>query len=104
MTHNLENMTLRELTKLQCEVNDAIETLTERAKQDAVAQLEAHAKGLGFSLASLVGVSAPKATKSLVAKFAHPDDPTITWVGRGRKPAWFLEALASGRTPDSMSV
>jgi len=104
MTYNLENMTIRELTKLQREVNEAIETFTERAKRDAIAKLEAHAKELGFSLASLVGTGAVKEKTPAIAQFAHPDDPSITWTGRGRRPTWYLEVISSGRTPVSLSV
>jgi DNA-binding protein H-NS len=104
MTYNLENMTIRELTKLQRDVNEAIETFTERAKRDAIAKLEAHAKELGFSLASLVGTGAVKEKTPAIAKFAHPDDPSITWSGRGRKPNWVLDVISSGRTPVPLSV
>jgi DNA-binding protein H-NS len=104
MGYNLKGMTLPDLIKLQRDVQEAIETFNECAKRDAIAKLEECAKELGFSLASLLGVSAPKAKKSVPAKFAHPDDPTITWAGRGRKPAWFLQAVASGNTPESLSV
>jgi DNA-binding protein H-NS len=104
MNNDLKNMTLPDLIKLQRDVQDAIETFTERAKRDAIAKLEECAKELGFSLASLLGVYAPKAKKPVIAKFAHPDDPTITWSGRGRKPAWFSQAVASGNTTESLSA
>ncbi|MBD1203632.1 MAG: H-NS histone family protein [Rhodobacteraceae bacterium] len=26
-------------------------------------------------------------------RFHHPDDPTITWSGRGRRPAWAAQAV-----------
>ena len=99
MTYNLENMTIRELTKLQRDVNEAIETFTERAKRDAIAKLEAHAKELGFSLASLVGTGAVKEKTPAIAKFAHPDDPSITWSGRGRKPNWFWKHWHRAKHP-----
>lgn len=27
-----------------------------------------------------------------------------TWTGRGKRPAWFVEALAEGKTPESMLI
>ncbi|WP_354001976.1 H-NS histone family protein [Stagnihabitans tardus] len=28
--------------------------------------------------------------------YKHPENPTITWSGRGRKPAWYTAHLESG--------
>jgi DNA-binding protein H-NS len=102
MRIDLSDLTLQELIKLQRHVYKSIESLTERAKQEALIELEAHAKDLGFSFESLLRKNPAKTNPSNI-KYVHPDDPTITWSGRGRKPAWFLEALASGNTPESMT-
>jgi DNA-binding protein H-NS len=31
-------------------------------------------------------------------KYHNPNNPAQTWTGNGRKPAWLVEALASGKT------
>jgi DNA-binding protein H-NS len=33
----------------------------------------------------------------VVPKFANPDQPSQVWSGRGRRPHWVIEKLASGR-------
>ena len=38
------------------------------------------------------------------AKYANPTDPTQTWVGLGKQPRWFQDALASGRTREEMQI
>lgn len=41
---------------------------------------------------------APKKTPTIpVATYQHPEDPNITWSGRGRKPGWILEWVESGK-------
>ena len=107
MDIDLSNLSRQELLKLQRDIDKAIATFEERSKREALAELEARAKELGFSLSSLVGVSAPKTPKTrkaASAKYAHPENPSITWSGRGRKPQWFADAIANGKTPESMSV
>ncbi|WP_342344670.1 H-NS histone family protein [Vannielia litorea] len=31
------------------------------------------------------------------AQVPHPENPTVTWYGRGRQPKWIKEALANGK-------
>jgi len=37
-------------------------------------------------------------------KFANPDDPSQVWSGRGKRPQWVTEKLASGLTLEDMSI
>ena len=102
---NLNDMSLSELKSLQKDVDKAIADYTGRKKTEAMAALEAHAKELGFSLADLTG--AKKTRKSGGpggAKYRHPENPEVTWSGRGRKPGWFTAAIEAGKAPESMAV
>lgn len=39
------------------------------------------------------------------AKYVHPEDPTKTWSGRGKKPKWLEEhQAASGKSLDSYLI
>lgn len=79
----------------------------EKAERDAVkAELAALAKSKGFEIADLFG-DAPKAAKqrkSVPPKYRNPTDASQTWTGRGRKPKWIEEALASGGTLDDFLI
>ena len=33
-----------------------------------------------------------------------PENPALTWSGRGRKPRWFVDALAAGKTEDDLTI
>ena len=37
-------------------------------------------------------------------KFANPDAPTQVWSGRGKRPKWVLEKLASGLTLEDLNI
>jgi DNA-binding protein H-NS len=106
LTMELEGLSLKELKKLQRDVASAIEGFDARSKAAAIAELETHARQLGFSLAELTGAAVKiKGTRAPAkAKYFNPADPSETWSGRGRKPAWFAAALDQGATPTSLEV
>ena len=102
---NLDEMSLADLKKLQKDVDRAIVSFSERQKRAALAVAEAAVKEMGFSLSDLVGVGKPVRSKSgLPAKYQHPENPALTWSGRGRKPAWIHEALDAGKSLDTFLI
>ena len=101
----LNELSLKELKQLQREVEKAIASFEDRQKSDARAELEEHAKRLGFTLAELAGVPEVKKVRSAVApKYRHPENAELTWSGRGRKPLWFGAAIASGKSVESLAI
>jgi DNA-binding protein H-NS len=50
--------------------------------------------------------AAPPATQPVrhAPKFRNTENPTETWVGRGRRPRWLKEHLAAGRRLDDFRV
>ena len=103
MDIELNELSLKDLKALQARVEKAIETYTERQKRDAIVELEARARDLGFSLNELLTVKPAKKPRAAAApKYANPADPSQTWSGRGRPPGWFSEAIAEGKTEADM--
>lgn len=101
---DLNDFSLKELKQLSKDVEKAIATYADRQKAEARAELEAKAKEMGFSLAELLGMEAKKTRAPAQAKYQHPENSSLTWSGRGRKPQWFAEALAAGKTPEDLSI
>ncbi|WP_424973304.1 H-NS family nucleoid-associated regulatory protein [Dinoroseobacter sp. S76] len=91
---DLREMTFEELAALEKDVAKAKKTYTDRKKKEALAAAEAAAREHGFSLAELS--NGAKAKPVSVPKYQHPENPSLTWTGRGRKPNWFTEAIESG--------
>ncbi len=62
------------------------------------------ARDLGYSLAELVGTETKITRAPTAAKYRHPENPALTWSGRGRKPHWFVEALAAGKAAEELEI
>jgi len=104
MNIDLNTLSLKDLRDLQTQVAKAIAGYEDRRKKEALLELEEKAKELGFTWSELTGTATPRKRAPAVAKYANPADPAQTWSGRGRKPRWFIDALAAGKTPDELSI
>jgi len=102
--YDLEALSLSELKIMQKDVAKAISTYQDRQKAEARAKVEALARELGYSLAELMGTETKTARAPAAAKYRHPENPALTWSGRGRKPPWFMDALAAGKTAGDWAV
>ena len=102
--YDLEALSLSELKKMQKDVAKAIATFEDRQKAEARARVEALARDLGYSLAELIGTETKSSRAPAAAKYRHPENPALTWSGRGRKPQWFVDALATGKTAGELAI
>jgi DNA-binding protein H-NS len=101
---DVEAMSLKELKNLQKDLAKAISTFEDRQKSDARSKLEIIAKEMGYSLADLIGTEVKPSRAPAAAKYRHPENPSLTWSGRGRKPQWFVAALNAGKSPEDLAV
>jgi DNA-binding protein H-NS len=75
-------------------------------------QIKSMAKEHGISLAELFPQTgrdksqrkAKRKRGDQTVKYRNPTEPSQTWAGNGRKPAWLVEALASGKTLEDFKV
>lgn len=100
---HLEEMSLEELKKLRKDVDKAIETYEARQLAEVREKLEAQAKEMGYSLEAVMGASKKGKAKRL-PRYRHPENPTLTWTGMGRKPNWFIEAIEAGMSEDDLRI
>jgi DNA-binding protein H-NS len=101
---DLNALSLKELKDLKAQIDRAIASYEDRKKKEALAELEEKARQMGFSLAELTGATIARKRAPATAKYANPADKSDTWSGRGRKPRWFAEALAKGKSPEDMAI
>jgi DNA-binding protein H-NS len=102
--YDLEALSLTELKKMQKDIAKAISSYQDRQKAEARAKVEALARDLGYSLAELVGNDVKTARAPALPKYRHPENPALTWSGRGRKPQWFVDAASAGKTAEDMAI
>jgi len=104
MSLDVNSLSLKELKDLQAQVVRAIATFEDRAKRVVAAELEELAKARGFSLSELATLGVVRKRAASTAKYANPADASQTWSGRGRKPRWYIDAVASGKSPADLEV
>lgn len=109
MKANLKGMSEKELIKLRNDIDKALDKLASAKRDEALKAAAAAAKKFGYNLGELVGDEAPKQKrggkkKSAPAKFKNPEDPSQTWTGRGRQPAWYKAAIEAGKSPQDLAV
>ncbi|MEI4471946.1 H-NS histone family protein [Frigidibacter sp. MR17.24] len=100
----LETMELKDLKDLRAKIDRAIASYEDRQKLKAREEVEAFARERGFSLTELAAVAATKKRRPADPKYANPDNPDDTWSGRGRRPRWVEQALASGRELSDLAI
>ena len=106
MDLDLDSLDLKGLKDLRGRVEKAIATFEDRRKRNVMAEIEEVARKHGFSfseLAQSAGGRPGKKTPS-VARYANPANSAQTWSGRGRKPGWVSEALASGKKLGNLEI
>ena len=103
-TINIERLDLAELKQLRKDIDRAIESYEKRKKQEALAAAEAAAKESGFTLSELLGTPAKGKGKVNPPKYRHPENPELTWTGRGRQPDWIKEGLQAGKSLEDFLI
>lgn len=100
---NLEKLSLDELRKLRNDIGKAISEYEIRKKKEAREAVIETAQEHGYKLSDLVDVKNVAKTVS-PPKYKHPENPSKTWTGRGRQPAWIKEGLADGKTLEDFAI
>jgi DNA-binding protein H-NS len=101
---NLAEMSLQELTALASDIDKAIKTYKVRKLNEARAELEAKALELGVTLDEILGVKSARKKSVVAAKYAHPENPALTWSGRGLAPKWVKAHEALGGSRDDLLI
>src|SRR5262245_9911939 len=93
----LEGMSLKQLHDLKNRLEKSIRSRLDSERSEMRERFKREAEEAGFSLADIVGgARGGKGRSSASAKYADPDNPTMTWSGRGRMPKWLTEKIKAG--------
>jgi DNA-binding protein H-NS len=91
----LEKLTVAELRDLVTRANNIINSKAQQEKSMLRERWlkEAKEAGVPVEIRFVDGRKPGRRTAgSGEVKFQHPDNPALTWSGRGRKPKWLSEA------------
>ncbi|MEI4263354.1 H-NS histone family protein [Roseovarius sp. D0-M9] len=111
---DLKSLSIQELKALKKKVDREMAGRDKRQRKEALNAVRDKAKQLGYSLDELVAgggtatpkSSSPKPKSSTPAapKYRSKTDPSLTWSGRGRPPAWIKEAREKGIDIETMRI
>lgn len=94
--NQLEKMTVKELRELKGRIDAAISARQSKDRAELKQKMMALAEEAGLTIDDVLGGSrrAGRNKGTVAVKFRHPDDPSLTWTGRGRRPRW-LDGVAN---------
>lgn len=104
-TPNVDKLSYRELLDLESKIAVAIETKRQAEKANLKIKLAEMAADSGFNLDDLLaGSKGGRKGGKVAPKYRHPQNPTMTWTGRGRQPLWLVAELKKGKKLDSFAI
>ncbi len=107
---DLSKLSIEELETLAKDIQAEVTARREAERERVLAQMRELAASLGLTLEEVVRLERSKGggkgggTGGAQARYRHPADPSLTWSGRGKRPAWLAEALAAGKSLDDFAV
>jgi len=106
MSENLKQLSYAELVELnrQAEIlineqrNEALKSVVEKVMELAEANKLPIEDVVGKLVEAVPGsVKRTRKSSNVEPRFAHPENPSLTWTGRGRAPRWVLDYIGSDR-------
>lgn len=107
MTIDINGLNAAELDALAKEIESRKVEVEKEAKKNAYSEMLAIADKHSVSFEDVIALHGGKGRKSgtkAPAKYANPIDPSQTWTGRGRKPAWVHEAVKAGKSIEDLEI
>ena len=105
---DLGKLSERELMALKRGVEKELKTSRTRAVAAATRELQDAARKIarkhGLTVSEVLGRKRSSRKASVSARYGNPNDPGQTWSGRGRRPAWFREAMDEGKSAESLEI
>lgn len=107
MSIDISKLNAAELKELAGKIEKRVVEVEKETLQTALKEMRAVADKLGVAFEDVIALHSGKGKKTATkaaAKYANPADPSQTWTGRGRKPAWVKQALESGKSIDDLMI
>jgi DNA-binding protein H-NS len=101
---DLSKLSIEELQGLGRDIEAEIVTRRAAEKERVLNQMRELAGSLGMTLEELLREERGGGGGTVAPKYRHPEMPGLTWSGRGKRPTWVNEALASGKTLDDLAA
>lgn len=120
----LNKLSLIELRRLKQRVEAEIKKRDDSARRDLLKKMQRLAADHGMTLDQVVGkpsgageskqarrgrpaaaaAKPGRKTGKVPQKYRHPDNADLGWTGRGRKPLWIQDWIATGKSVDELLI
>ncbi len=109
MNPDLSRMSIEQLQQLIIDAEEMIRKIQREKKSEVMRQMRQLASTIGVSIEVVPESRGPGRRRSgprtkTPPKFHNPANTSQTWTGRGPKPKWFKDAIASGKSPDDLLI
>ena len=101
---DLSKLSIEEMEVLAKDIEAEIISRREAERERVLAQMRELAASIGTTPEELFRRTGKIVEKVVAAKYRHPDNPALTWSGRGKRPQWVVEALASSKALDDLAA
>ncbi len=101
---NLEKLSDDELDKLEKMIEKQHAIRHKERMRRARDEMRDIAKRYGVDVKDLVPGAAQKKKAVSEATYRHPEDESVTWSGRGRRPKWINDWLDKGRDLNDLKI
>lgn len=118
---DLSTLSLNELRRLQSKIDAEIRRRSDITRRELLKKIQKMAAEEGLSLSDIIPAAtndspaatnkarrsakgSGKKTGKVPPKYRHPDDASLTWTGRGRKPLWVENWIAAGNPLEALLI
>jgi DNA-binding protein H-NS len=99
---NLSNLNIAELRDLEEKTRREIKKRESEELTRARDEILSIAHKLGVPLKDILGAAGKSKPAKTAKHYQHPEDPALHWSGRGRKPGWVKDWLATGQALENL--
>jgi DNA-binding protein H-NS len=99
---NYDKMSIDDLWNLHEQICSVLEKRIAEEKRKLEHRLDELNRGLSVTQAALPQKRRPY--PKVEPKYRNPENPSITWSGRGKQPVWVSEFLAAGGSIDTIRI
>jgi DNA-binding protein H-NS len=101
---DLSTYTLGDLQELSRDIDKEVKRREIEEKRKVLAQVKELAASVGMTVEEILEAGGTQKKTKGQPKYCNPDDPEQTWTGRGKRPAWFNQAINSGKTLEDLMI
>ncbi len=107
ITGKLKELSPEELRKMIEEAEKTLEQKQREKREEVKRRIREMAAAVGLEVSFRVKrktEEAPKAARKVAPKYRHPENPALTWSGRGQMPRWLRELVEAGHDKEAFRI